>query len=258
VLLLEDLSTGRRGDPIGFSIEDAEIALDGAATLHGKFWKDQSLGRFAWLRTPDDELNTEGLKFGKRALNQSANDCETRFGTAVPRIVTEATRALAGRLEEFHRYRDRRPLPLIHGDYHPGQMLFPSEADGRFAIFDWQTVRLGTGAEDVGRVLVTGFNVEERRAAEPGLLERYYAALLRHGVDGYSRTEFDEDYRLAMYLSLMMTVAVVPRLSDEFLAEQRERSIRLGCEDPVERIFSALAGSIEDHDLIGALAALPD
>ncbi len=258
VLLLEDLSAGRVGDRIGFSVEDAEMALDGAAALHGKFWEEESLGRFAWLRTPDDELNAEGLAFGKRALNQSADDCEARFGEAVPRIVTEATRALAGRLEAFHRHRDGRPLTLIHGDYHPGQMLFPSEAGGRFAIFDWQTVRLGTGAEDVGRVLVTGFNVEERRAAEPGLLDRYYAALLRHGVNGYSRAEFDEDYRLAMYLSLMMTVAVVPRLSDEFLAERRERSIRLGGEDPVEGLFSALAGSIEDHDLIGAIAALPE
>lgn len=258
VLLLEDLTAGRVGDRVGFSVRDAEMAVEGAATLHARFWEDRSFGRFAWLRTPDDELNPEGLRFGKLALNQSAEACEARFGDTVPSVVTEATRALAGRLEAFHRHRAGRPLTVIHGDYHPGQLFFPSEAGGRFAIFDWQTVRLGTGAEDVGRVLVAGLNVEERRAAEPELLERYHEALLHHGVDGYSRAEFTEDYRLAQYLSLIMTVTVVPRLSDEYLAERRERSLRLGGDDPVEGIFSALAGSIEDHDLIGAIAALPE
>jgi ecdysteroid kinase len=257
VLLLEDLSAGRVGDRIGFSVRDAEMAVDGAAALHGGFWEDRSLARHAWLRTPDDELNPEGLRFGKLALNQSADACESRFGDAVPSVVTEATRMLAGRLEAFHRHRAGRPLTLIHGDYHPGQLFFPSEAGGRVVISDWQTARLGTGAEDVGRVLVTGFSVEERRAIEPELLDRYYEALLRHGVDGYSRAEFAEDYRLAMYLSLIMTVASVPRLSDEYLAERRERSLRLGGDDPVEGIFSALAGAMEDHDFIGAIAALP-
>jgi len=210
------------------------------------------------LRTPDDELNPEGLAFGKQALNQSADACEARFGDAVPSVVTEATRALAGRLEAFHRHRARRPLTLIHGDYHPGQLFFPSEAGGRFAIFDWQTVQLGTAAEDVGRLLVTGLNSEERRAAEPGLLDRYHEALLRHGVEGYGRAEFAEDYRLAQFLSLILTVTVVPRLSDELLAERRERSLRLGDMDPVERMFGALAGAIEDHDFIGAIAGLPE
>src|SRR5207244_11999991 len=62
------------------------------------------------------------------------------------------------------------------------------------------------GASDVTRVLALGLRPEVRRAHEDELLRHYHAALLAHGVRGYSLQNLKQRYRQEMGKELLVAV----------------------------------------------------
>ena len=59
VLVMEDLAPAEQGDQIsGCSVEQATMAIDEAAKLHGPRWGDPTLGDLTWL---DRSSTTEGM-----------------------------------------------------------------------------------------------------------------------------------------------------------------------------------------------------
>lgn len=69
----------------------------------------------------------------------------------------------------------RGPQTLLHGDPHPGNTYaLPGRRTG---FYDWQLVRSGSWAHDVGYFLVGSLAVADRRTHERELLDGYLAAL---------------------------------------------------------------------------------
>src|SRR5207248_7869464 len=57
VLVMNDLAPARQGDQIaGCTVDQATLAIDEAAKLHGPLWGDPALKRLAWL----DRSSTSG------------------------------------------------------------------------------------------------------------------------------------------------------------------------------------------------------
>ncbi len=51
-------------------------------------------------------------------------------------------------------------LTLVHGGYHPGNIFFQSNNEGRFAVYDWAAVHNGCAGEDLGRIIFFGLTPE--------------------------------------------------------------------------------------------------
>jgi len=83
------------------------------------------------------------------------------------------------------------PQTLLHGDPHPGNTY--GLADGTTGFYDWQLVRSGTWAHDVGYFVVSALTVSDRRAHERALLDGYLDWLARLGVP---RPDRDDAWRL--------------------------------------------------------------
>jgi aminoglycoside phosphotransferase (APT) family kinase protein len=83
------------------------------------------------------------------------------------------------------------PQTLLHGDPHPGNTY--GLADGTTGFYDWQLVRSGTWAHDVGYFVISALTVADRRAHERELLAGYLDALTRLGVP---RPDRDDAWRL--------------------------------------------------------------
>jgi aminoglycoside phosphotransferase (APT) family kinase protein len=90
----------------------------------------------------------------------------------------------------------------VHGDLHLQQVYWA--ASGRFAILDWQTVRAAPGASDVSRLIASSTEPETQAAEECALVERYHAALVANGVEGYSLDACWEHYRRSLLQSVLI------------------------------------------------------
>jgi len=140
---------------------------------------------------------------------------------------------------------------LVHRDFHLQQLFFPSERGGRFAVYDWQTLTIGCGADDVGRIMAMGLRSADRAANERRLMERYYVNLRRHGVSDYSAEQFQRDVRLGLTGSLSTNVVAAANVDLSLAAKwEAETGVTL-----TYAIFDRLASAFEAHDVLSLLPA---
>jgi hypothetical protein len=201
VLILEDLAPAVQGDQIaGCTVEQAELAMDEAARLHGPRWADPTLLDHDWL--------AEGVTAGSAIANL--------YGLLWPGFLEryratleEAAVEVGGRLATgIAGWLDHRPeaLTLTHGDYRLDNMLFaPTPGTRPLAVVDWQTVRLGCGTADVAYFLGAGLAPAVRERQEHDLVRRYHAALAAYGVN-YPFDACWEDYRRYSFGGYVMAV----------------------------------------------------
>jgi hypothetical protein len=198
-LLLEDLAPAEQGDQIaGCSVEQARLALENLAGLHGPRWCDASL------------LDVEGLHL---ATQEDSDMLDAVFPSAVETVIPMLSHLISAddidtlqkicptvgawslrRLEHF---------APVHGDYRLDNLMFDKQ---RVWAVDWQSVSLGNPIRDVSYFLSTCLAIDDRRAHERDLIAAYHDKLVGYGVSNYTFDQCFEDYRHGM---LQMPLIVV-------------------------------------------------
>jgi hypothetical protein len=194
-----------------YTIDLAAATLEQLARLHASRWRDATLAEIPWLAPrisafpdyiPADVL--QSLIDGARGdpLPASIKDA-ARLGTAMRRLGASV---------------DGKPLSLIHGDAHAGNVYL--RADGSVGIIDWQVVHQGTWACDVAYHIGAVLSVEDREKAERDLLAHYLDRLGAHGGEPPSWDEAWATYRNFLvygYFLWAMTRFVDEQITLEFV-----------------------------------------
>ena len=171
-LLLEDLAPARQGDQIaGSSLEQAGVAMDEVAALHGPRWNDRSLETVPWLARPPGAgppppracTRRSGLPF-----------CATfaKYLTPEQLALGERYGAVVGAFIEGL----PDPTTVVHGDFRLWNTMFATPDGGYpLAVVDWQTLALAfpgalTSPTSSAR---TDFRPRPWREHERALLDRY-------------------------------------------------------------------------------------
>ena len=201
-LLLEDLAPARQGDQIaGSTLEQAGVAMDEVAALHGPRWNDRSLETVPWLaRPPERGLLLQGLyqafwppfcaTFAKY-LTPEQLELGERYGAVVGAFIEGLP----------------DPITVVHGDFRLENMMFATPEGGYpLAVVDWQTLALAFPGIDIAYFLGAGLLPEARREHERALLDRYRAGLARFGVSEWSADDVWEAYRLGAWHGVFMSV----------------------------------------------------
>jgi hypothetical protein len=201
VVVLDDLAPAVQGDQIaGCTVDQAGLAIEQAARLHGPRWGAAELAEHAWLVRPTSLLAFDGFRpiwegFVARyramlepvTLEQGERMLSARAGLASipPKAVT-----------------------VVHNDFRLDNMLFCDAPDHpSITIVDWQTVGVGRGPSDVAYFLGSAFpDPSTRRECEERLVATYHEALRAYGVTNYSLEECWNEYRLSSFASLVMAV----------------------------------------------------
>ncbi|NLT73529.1 MAG: phosphotransferase [Chloroflexi bacterium] len=176
------------------------LAVDALAALHAAWWDSPRLGRDIG-RLPSLEERRRDVANARSATATFFDRC----GDALPaRWRRNYERVLDGLPGLYGRHATGRNLTLAHGDAHLGNYLFPlagSDAGSPRAahMLDWQFWHPTIGGTDLA-FLIARWEPEVRRGLESTLLRRYHAALLGHGVTGYSWDDCFDDYRLSVIL----------------------------------------------------------
>ncbi len=190
VLIMQDVRGAVQGDQLaGCSLEQAELAVDEAAALHGPTWgTGAQLAELDWVTPPTPERVQ-----GRADLYAMVFDgFATRYADALSSDDIELGRVMADKimlLAEVTAGSDDssnvdQALCLTHNDYRLDNMLFGVEPGAApLTVVDWQTVSIGSGPTDLAYMLGSGLLPEIRVDHDERLVRRYVDGLARHGVE---------------------------------------------------------------------------
>jgi hypothetical protein len=229
VLALADMAPAVQGDQIaGCSAQEARLAVEALAGLHGPSWCDP-----VWLDLPTivmpkpgDEAAAKGLgdvskmaaditieKLGDRMSAEDRETLSAAMGLVTPWLLAEPKR-----------------FALMHGDYRLDNMLFDPDRTS-ITVVDWQTMGVGLPGRDLAYFTATSLAPEMRSAIEQDLVGRYHEALLTYGVTDYDAETCWRDYRLGVIQAPLISglgfaFAASTERGDEMMLTMFHRSCR--------------------------------
>jgi hypothetical protein len=204
VLLLDDLAPAEVGDQLaGCTVDEAASAVDELVMLHAPRWGDASLGGIGDWLGPALVGGGEVIAQAYQAMLPGFLD---RYGDALSPDAAAVAGALTDVVDRWVQPVDA-PVTVTHNDYRLDNLLFGRDDTGGVstAVVDWQTVGLGPGVGDVAYFIGAGLLVEDRRAVERELLERYRQVLVAAGMS-LSAEEAWWQYRRTCPAGLVMAV----------------------------------------------------
>jgi hypothetical protein len=232
VLLLEDLTEFDRPDQlVGTTQERAEQAIDWLCAFHATTrGKPHDDAYMPWIPRTLDPIFTGLEPF----IHANLEGFRATFAT----LMTPARCAFQdAAVADFHANlaRDDDVYVIGHGDFRLDNMLFG--VDGDLAVIDWQLLHAGPGMYDLTYFLVLSLTVEQRRAWEHSLLERYRTGLEKHGHEPPTAEELLDGYRTTIrYLTSILPVTQ----NLDFEVNDRARALASAM---VDRAFTAA----DDH-----------
>ncbi len=225
IILMQDQSPGYQGDQIeGGSIEQARVAMQQIAKLHGPCWGADDLVHGEIITSIKDGDAGEGLKM--LWLGVEGGFLE-RYADRLNDDEKGLVKAIGRNLGPYTRY--DATTTLIHGDYRLDNMLF----DGPYplAVVDWQTTSVGCALQDVSYYMGTSLLPDDRRQVEDDLIRLYFDGLSGYDID-FSWDDCWHYYRhyapagLIMAVIASMIVGETERGNDMFMA-MAKRSARM-------------------------------
>jgi hypothetical protein len=206
VLLLEEVTGARMINQVsGASLEDCYQIADVAASLHSTYWESPALYELEWL----PPWNNDGYKAAQALGQAKLAAFEETWASRVP----------SDAMLWMHKFTDRYPeildwwvtqgnVTLAHTDFRAENFLFGGSAGADVVtLLDFQLMTRHVGVWDIANFLGASVTIDNRRAWEQLVLDRYHASLMAAGVSGYSREQCQRDYR---YCTLQQAWAQIP------------------------------------------------
>lgn len=213
LLLLEDLAPCYQGDQIaGCSREEATVAVQELAKLHGPVWNAHDLESWEWLNrnTPEKRLEFCGL------IKMLYPGFVERYGDRIDDVTRVIGDEFIANAEPYFTFVPPH-FTVVHGDYRLDNILFMQCPDGLQAgVVDFQTLSLGCGVSDLSYFIGAGLLPYDRRQYEDHLVRTYVNELANYNIT----LNFDEAWTLYRRYALSgFVMAVIASM----LVKQTER-----------------------------------
>lgn len=175
--------------------EATRLAFSAAAKLHAPYWCQSLLvgnASLSWLRGTQwlAGQDASGWKAAQANVARLWDEVKAKIadGAAIdykvqwdPLLVACLDAAISkaagdGGWERYQAELQARPFTLVHGDFHPANLLY-KEDDGQVLLVDWEAVGLGSGPQELGQFMISHTEPNLRAALEKQAVEDYYSEL---------------------------------------------------------------------------------
>ena len=123
------------------------------------------------------------------------------------------------RWPNFLKDMEQQPLPLtlLHGDFHPGNIMWiPSAEDsvGRVKFLDWEMVTLGHGPQELGQYVISHMDIIKYGAdVHRRLVHAYYEELVKVNPEIGLSCSVDMCYESFVYDGMRKWLWMLPQIS---------------------------------------------
>jgi hypothetical protein len=186
----KDLPTLTRGWDVELGLDAASVtalAFSAAASAHAPFWnKYEDLKQLPWLKCVhvDQSLWVESQQQAaaawqaERAKPVGSIDWDPQLVACLEASLARA-RPEADGWTTFQSELKTRPLTLVHGDFHPGNMMISRDgSECRLFLLDWEVVGVGSGPQELGQYLISHASPQTREVIWRTAVESYYSRLV--------------------------------------------------------------------------------
>jgi aminoglycoside phosphotransferase (APT) family kinase protein len=192
VHLLEDLVATKSATFCGHTTQVtrsmADDMVDLLATLHGRFYQDQTLRERCrwladyprWFTIGAEKMRTE--HYTQKAFDAAKDIIPPALMARRAEIWPATMRALAVHATE--------PVTLLHSDVHIGNWY--QTGAGRMGLCDWQCPSIGHWSRDFAYAITAALTPDDRRKWERELLARYIEKLAGHCA---AQLDFEQSWK---------------------------------------------------------------
>lgn len=225
--------------------KDMEQAVRYLARFHATWWNNPKIHEMLWLHflphhhVPNVQEIMENMR---NEFMQSFAELQSCLGNTLPKSISTVAQNY---WYSDDNGREERPYTLVHGDYLPINIAFPSHLRSRFAIFDWEFVHKGCGEEDLARFITIGLKPQQRQQEEKRLVRLYYKELKENGIY-YDFDEYTLNYKRGLLYSLFSNI-VAARSCLHLLENSNKRDALL------EIYFTRLDIALREHCVLELL-----
>ena len=219
--LLEDLVATKSATFCGHTTHVtrpmAEGMVDLLATLHGRFYNDETLHETyrwladypRWFTIGAEKMSTE--HYTQKAFDAAASVIPAEVMARRAEVWPATMRALAVHKSE--------PTTILHSDVHIGNWY--QTGDGRMGLCDWQCPSIGHWSRDFAYAMTAALKPDDRRAWERDLLARYISRMAENcGVQldvdqGWTYYRQQVLHALAMWTITLCHSPLLPNMQPE-------------------------------------------
>ena len=163
------------------------LAFSAAAKLHAPYWgchmEHPWLAKAAWLtgKNEDEWTSAQGFTSAawakvKAKIASTDPSYTVRWDPfLVACIDSSISKAQVGGWAVFQAELSTRPFTLVHGDFHPANLLTGGREE--VLLVDWEAVGLGSGPQELGQFMISHAQPELRASIEKDAVAAYYAEL---------------------------------------------------------------------------------
>lgn len=204
-VLLEDLTqTHYQTDwPMPPMQNQCEGAITVLSQLHAYWWNHPRFGDQDF-EIPKEEFYRGTLNYAKKVFPQFVDLLGDRLSNERRKTFELLFEKLPDLL--LSRLKSHNGLTLCHGDVNFWNFLYPTDnIKDRCVLFDWQTWRVGLGANDLAYLITLHCYPEHRQRIELALLKQYCEEMRKQQID-IDWNEIYADYK--MYVIYLLLFAI--------------------------------------------------
>lgn len=201
ILLMEDLAPAEQGNQLtGCDLEQAKLAIEEIAKLHGTSWQKKEIFKQDWLSMSFSSFLSTDLLQTLWGLFHS------KHSTAFSNEEINCIEAFWKKCDTYLAHMNRKQC-LTHGDYRLDNMLLKTKQGGKpITVVDWQTLSPGGATFDTAYFIGTSLPTVLRRANEKQLIQLYHDELLKQGVTDYPLEDCWQDYVRFSFAGFVMAI----------------------------------------------------
>lgn len=179
-----------------------------AAKFHRHYWNSKTLIEYdylkgsSWYQGKDKDVWYESQNMVKNCWTEiKENIKNNKSNFEWNKDLIEIVEASISKIDwdDYQREIKFKPFTLIHGDFHPANLLWSWKnfVRGETIILDWEQVGIGIAGQDLGQFMISHVEPSIWRDKENDLLEKYYSELTENRKDiedTYSKKDLYFDY----------------------------------------------------------------
>ncbi len=191
ILVLQDLAPAASGSELeGATDSQAALTVEALGALHGPWWGKVTTEAPDWL----PRLSSDGVSVLPDIWAHNLPAFLRRYEHVTTQRSRSTVQAFVPQGAAWIAETARGAMTLAHADPRLANLMFD---DDRVWLIDWQTAMATHGCTDLAFFMATNIGIEDRRANEADLLDRYAAALAASGAP-VGPAEVRHEYRRAI------------------------------------------------------------